>query len=188
MRKFGLSLVLLILVIWSVWWVSSDPPTPSALSTAQRPVTDYYLRAVNITTLGVDGRPERLLQTAEIRHFNDDAGTQLRQPVLTLYPATGPLWRMVADTGWLDATGETLSLTGAVQLSRPASATTAPMQLQTEALQIQLPRRYLETAQPVQISSGIQRLQATGMRAWLQAPFKLRFLHQVKGTYVPAGN
>ncbi len=188
MRRFGLSLVLLVLVIWSVWWVSPDPPPPVPLSAAQSLMTDYYLRAVSMTTLGADGRPERLLQTADIRHFSGDAGTQLRQPVLTLYPAAGPPWRMVADTGWLDATREVLSLSGAVQLSRPASAATVPVRLQTEALQIQLPHRYLETTHPVQINSGVQQLQAIGMQAWLQVPFRLRFLHEVEGTYVPAGD
>ena len=185
MRVFGLSLILLVLVILSVRWFNPDTPAPSAFMVSRNPVTDYYLRQVSIATLGVDGRPERLLQAAEIRHFANDLGTQLHQPILTLYPTSGPPWRMVADSGWLDETGDTLSLSDRVQLSRAASTMTAPMQLQTEALQMQLPHRYLETSRPVQISSGWQQLQAIGMRAWLQAPVKIEFLREVEGIYVP---
>ncbi|MEL6711441.1 MAG: LPS export ABC transporter periplasmic protein LptC [Pseudomonadota bacterium] len=186
MRTFGLSLILLMLVTGTVWWVSSDTSAPATPVAAHDQIVDYYLRGVKITTLDANGQPERSLQTAEIRHFAGNTGTQLQQPALTLYPADEPPWRMVANSGWLDASGDTLSLSGAIQLSRAASATTAPIQLQTETLQIQLPRRYLETAQPVQINSGSQQLRAVGMRAWLQAPLKLEFLHEVEGTYVPA--
>ena len=184
LRTFGLGLILLFVVLLSVWWVSSDPSVD--LSVPQNdPVTDYYLREVSMTRLRAAGQPRQVLQTAEIRQLVGVAGTQLRQPTLTLHPLTGPPWRMVADSGWLDATGETLSLSGAVQLSRAASATTVPLQLQTAALQIQLPQRYLETTEPVQINSGWQQIQAIGLRAWLQAPVRLEFLREVKGTYVP---
>lgn len=185
MRIFGLSLSLILLVILGVRWISLEPPSASSRS-PDGPVTAYYLRQASITTLGATGQPERVLQTAEIRQLAGDAGTQLSQPILTLYPSDGPSWRMVADSGWLDVSGDHLQLSGAVQLSRAATARTAPIRMQTEALQIQLPRRYVETALPVQISSGWQRLQAVGMQAWLQAPVRLELLHQVEGRYVPA--
>ncbi len=179
MRAAGLGVLLLVLAIWSVWWVSSDVPGPAA--SPQTSVVDYYLRDVRLTALGVDGQPAQSIQVAAIRHFAGDAGTQLSQPELSLYPATGPPWRIVADSGWLDAVGEVLDLSGAVQLSR---ATVVPLQLQTAALQAQLSHRYLQTAHPVQIRHGWQQLQATGMRAWLQAPVKIEFLHDVTGRYV----
>jgi lipopolysaccharide export system protein LptC len=180
MRVAGLGVLLLVLAIWSVWWVSSDAPAP--ISSPQTSVVDYYLHDVRLTALGADGRPTQSLQVAAIHHFAGDVGTQLSQPELSLYPATGPPWRMVADSGWLDAAGEVLDLSGAVQLSR---ATAVPFQLQTAALQAQLSRRYLETVHPVQIQRGWQQLQATGMQAWLQAPVKIEFLHDVTGRYVP---
>lgn len=157
--------------------------TPSTPTTAGHTV-DYFLENFQVTTMGVDGKPERSLQASTLRHYLDDETTEMDNPYLTVNSEDQGAWEIRSDTGWLSADGELVLLTGAVDILRQAQPGIRPMHLVTRDLRVQPGQHYAETDADVFISSGESTVNGTGMQAWLKEPARIKLLNQTRGHYV----
>lgn len=178
---------LLILIAGLSWWLA-ERETPhrdqEAMHEGPREV-DYYLRDLQATTMTPAGLPARTLAAAELRHYPDDDTTELLEPRLTVHQRKGPPWQVTAETGWVSADGSLVLLDGPVHIERAAGPSNRPLQIDTRDLRIQPQQDYAETDERVRVRSLKDRIDATGMQAWLRRPARIKLLANVKGYYAP---
>jgi lipopolysaccharide export system protein LptC len=177
---------LLLAVALLSWYLSdSDNKKPAGQEETLPHVAKYFVRDLSMTSMGIDGQPERHIESSYVVQYLDDETTEMAAPVYMFYRTDQPPWHVQAERGWLSADGELALLSGRVTILRAASATTAPFKLVTSDLRIQPGNNYVETDNPVEANSGQDRITATGMQAWMGEPGRIKFLSNVRATYVP---
>jgi lipopolysaccharide export system protein LptC len=167
---------------WLAWGGPEDKAAP--LDAAGKPLPDYYLTGLTLEDYNADGDLSRILRTERLSHISAD-GTDLEQPRLTLETPQGSPWTITAKQGQLDAAGDTLTLPGAVQITRLATPQNRPLRLNTANLRVRPKQGYAETDEPVTVISNGDRIDAVGFEAWLQGPARIHFRSQVRGHYEP---
>jgi LPS export ABC transporter protein LptC len=183
-RTYLLLLLLLLAAgsAWLAWWQPGTEDT--ARSRADRPLPDYYLSTVTLRHYSPDGTLQRLLKAERLEHV-PGVGTHLAQPRLTLENPVGSPWHITAIEGRLNPDGTILHLPGEVLISRLATPFNRPVRLQTRDLHYQQAEGYIETDEAVTVTSERDRIDAVGLKAWLQAPSHLQFLSRVRAHYEP---
>ena len=186
-------LLLILALIVSASWLLHDKPTSTEQSAAPEQQTghlaghqvDYYLRGLQATTMGPDGKPARTLSAAQVKHFQDDETTELIEPQLLVFQGDLPPWKIQADSGWVSSDGSLVLLNDKVSIERAGGTASKPILIETANLRIQPREDYAETDEQVRVRSEQDWLDATGMKAWLREPSRIKFLADVKGFYAP---
>ncbi len=188
MRHTRLVWALFLLLAGLSWWLAEREPPPALRNEVREGPreVDYYLRRLEATDMGPQGRPARTLTVEELRHYPDDDTTALDAPRLAIYREPGsPPWRVQAERGWVSPDGELVLLQGAVRIDRAAAPGVRPLHIETRDLRVQPRQDYAETDEAVRVRSRRDRLQATGMQAWLRHPARIKLPADVKGYYAP---
>jgi len=180
-------LLLILLLIAGITWLLLDAPTSVQDETGADQSAghqlDYYLRGMQATTLGADGRPTQKLQSAAVNHYADDDTTEFEAPHLSVFEGEHPPWEIRADRAWMSADGELMLLQDRVTIDRPAFPGNPPLHLVTANVRVQPNQGYAETDEAVRVRSNQDWLDATGMQAWLNEPSRIKLLADVKGFY-----
>lgn len=177
---------LLLLVVVLSWFLSSDSKKPVVQQADSVPhVPNYFVRNLSMTSMGLDGLPERHIESVHVVQYLDDDTTEMSAPKYRFFRPDQPPWYIEAENGWLSADGELALLSGRVTILRPASNSTAPFKMVTSDLRIQPENNYMETDNAVTANSGQDRIDAVGMQAWLGEPGRIKFLSNVRAHYVP---
>jgi LPS export ABC transporter protein LptC len=180
-----LSLLLIALAAgsaWLAWWQPDMTDTKRTHDGQALP--NYYLTTVTLRNYTPDGALQRVLKAERLEHI-PDVGTHLTQPRLTLENPVGAPWTITATEGRLNADGSVLNLPGKVLISRLATPQNRPVRLQTSDLRYRQAEGYIETDEAVTVTSEKDRINAVGLKAWLQAPGHLQFLSRVRAHYEP---
>jgi lipopolysaccharide export system protein LptC len=168
----------------AAWWHQAQQGPETAQVPPRQRLPDYTVEGLNATVMDVGGRPARRLSVRELRHFADDDGSELDQPVLVVYTADGPPWNMRSETGWASGDGEQLRLHGEVLADREGNAVARPIHLRTSELLVRPRQDYAETAMPVRIDSNEDWLTSTGMHAWFgKTDLRATFLGRARGRF-----
>jgi lipopolysaccharide export system protein LptC len=186
LSRAALLLLLLAVVAAGTTWLAWLRP-PEALRSPQHsdgPVADYYLKDISLRHYAVDGALHRLLKAERLEHI-PGKGTQLEQPRLTQENPSGSPWQISAARGQLSPDGATLTLLGEVEISRLATPDNQPIHLLTSNLRYRQADGYAETDEAVTVTRDQSRIDAVGLKAWLQPPGHIQFLSQVKARYEP---
>ena len=146
---------------------------------------DYYLRGLQTTTMGQDGKPTRTLRAEQVKHFLDTNTTELLQPRLTIHQGDQPAWEVQAGSGWVSADGKLILLDDEVRIDREQGTANQPVHITTAKLRVQPEEGYAETDEQVRVRSNHDWLDATGMQVWLRQPSRIKFLADVKAFYAP---
>lgn len=185
MSRTHLLLLLLILAAGSAWLAWLQPDTQDAQRARDgQALPDYYLTTVTLRNYTPDGVLQRVLKAERLEHI-PNVGTQLKQPRLTLENQVGSPWQVTATEGRLNADGSILHLPGEVLISRLATPLNRPISLQTRDLRYRRAEGYIETDEAVTVTSERDRIEAVGLKAWLQTPGRLQFLSRVRAHYEP---
>ncbi|MCG6966644.1 MAG: LPS export ABC transporter periplasmic protein LptC [Chromatiaceae bacterium] len=181
-----LGLLLLVTALIS-WWLAEETrekPAPITQAQGTREI-DYYVSDLDVTRMTPAGIPAHRLRTPHLQHYIDDDTTELKQPHLTVYQAANPPWEIDSERASVSADGKLLLLLGDVLIQREGSDSNVPIHMTTRDLRVQPDQDYAETDEKVRVESGADWIDAVGMQAWLRPPSRLKFLSQVKGSYVP---
>jgi lipopolysaccharide export system protein LptC len=178
-----LALAMLAVGIASWYLVSSPNDKPAGEPAAKAHVPSYFVRDLDMVSMGFDGLPERHIETIKMTEFFDDETTEMEKPFYTFFREDTPPWKIHAEQGWLSADGELALLSGRVTMEREASLTSLPLKMVTTDVRIQPSSNYLETDNHVKITSNDDVVTAVGMQAWLTEPGRVKFLSNVRAHY-----
>jgi lipopolysaccharide export system protein LptC len=151
-RTQALLAVLLLVVGGLAFWlqreVAEELPPPAE---ARRP--DYRVEGLTATTMDAQGRPERRLTAAELRHYAREDASELDDPVLTLFDPDAPPWVARSQQGLISDGGDRIDLIGDVHLTRAGSESLRPLHLTTEVLWVEPEQERARTDRPVRLTS-----------------------------------
>ncbi len=128
---------------------------------------DLYMEKATITQYGEDGAVSYRLLSNEVRHYENEALTQLAAPTMTLFRAPQPPWFARSNEGFVHDTdapeskgAEEILLRDDVRLEQRDPN---PIEITTSSLRIYPDRQFAETDQPVIIDTTSGRTTAVGM-------------------------
>lgn len=152
---------------------------------AARHVAEYFLRDFTTTTMDPQGRPEQRLAAELMQRYADDGSMELTEPRLTLYGETDNVapWQIDAARGRISGDGKHVQLDGGVRMTRMED--NGMLELVTDDLLLMPKERYAETDAPLTVTYPQGRVDAVGLRAYMQDE-RLVLLAQVRGNYVPS--
>ncbi len=181
----ALAIGMLVVALLS-WHFSSSKNEKAAAPAAAAPhIPNYFVRNLDMVSLGLDGRPERHIETINMIEYLDDETTEMETPFYTFYRPETPPWKVNSEMGWLSADGELALLSGRVTMTRAATLEQPPIKMVTSEVRIHPSSNYTETDNHVKITSGKDVITAVGMQAWLNEPGRVKFLSDVRATYEP---
>ena len=181
-----LPLVIVVALISAGLWFAESPP---AELVGKRPTSQQWNKAADLVIRG-----------AKTRHFNQE-GTlayrvdaeritffqfarrdraDLTEPRILFYQEDQPKWRTESRSGVAHNNGESVVLSGDVHITeQPAPG---GIQLDTQSITIKPREEYAETDKVVTITSGPNRTQGKGLRAFLKED-RVEILSEVESTY-----
>jgi lipopolysaccharide export system protein LptC len=148
-------------------------------------VPQYFVRNLDMTSMGTDGFPERHVESINMIQYLDDETTEMESPRYNFFRSQAAPWNVKAEQGWLSSDGELALLSGRVTIIRPAHEKTPSFKMVTSELRVQPDNNYMETDNHVNAKSGKDVIDAVGMQAWMGEPGRIKFLSEVKANYVP---
>lgn len=171
--------IALALVVLSNWLLQRSETGTDSTREAARSDPDYFIRGMEATVTGTDGKPLHRLVAENLTHYPDGDITAIQGLEVLLLRDEKILWRVTAAEAESQGGTENLQLQGNVLLEQRAQQ---PLTLHTESLQIDTATGYAQTDDKVTIESNADRLQGTGLQAYAGSE-SLRLLHDVKGRY-----
>nr|VFJ93132.1 MAG: lipopolysaccharide export system protein LptC [Candidatus Kentron sp. H]VFJ94020.1 MAG: lipopolysaccharide export system protein LptC [Candidatus Kentron sp. H]VFK00689.1 MAG: lipopolysaccharide export system protein LptC [Candidatus Kentron sp. H] len=198
-RQWGLSLLLLVLLVGSFWLLEKltpDTALPNSEALQQKP--DYSVE--DFTTLIMDekGLPKRRLQAKRMLHYSNNDTSELEDPYLVFFatetrdepegkavvPQVYPIWHAKSEQGRVLGNSETIFLMGKVHMWKNDDTGTMEMDIRTRNLKILPDSNYGETDEMVVIHTVTSETRSVGMRARIK-PTHIELLSQVQTNYKP---
>lgn len=181
--KLLMLLILLAIGSWAWWHNQQQPQVQAQEKFTPAHELDYFVEDFSVTTMTPKGKPARTLTANKMEHFRDTDITQLEKPFLRIYNQSTSIWKVLSEQGELSADGETLLLSGQVEIDRPAGSSVRAMHISTSNLRIKADQDYAETDDAVKITSETGWLQGVGMQAWLREPIHIKSLSRTRAHY-----
>lgn len=180
-RAVAITLVILLLAAVSSWLSEESRREARRAEAEGERAPDYFMEGVVATEMGADGRPRQRLEATRLNHFPRDGRSELAAPHLVVYQDESPPWHLFAKRGEVRAGGAEIFLEGGVRLTRAAPE---EVEIRSATLRLHPDRRHAETADPIVVVSGADRLEAVGMEASLQDE-RVTLKSQVRGIHAP---
>ena len=180
--RTGLTLVLLLAVIASGWWVWTHSEDSHDSVAATRP--DYVLRDYEIVSLDSDGKEAFTLRGPELQRDLGAKSLTLLTPLFLVPDRNGAYWEVRAKTGFVPEDGKELRLRGDVVATSPAQVP-PPTRIETSELNL-FPRANRATST---VAVTVTRPGLTMRGRGLEADFnrqQIALLSDVHSRYVPA--
>jgi len=178
-----LTILMLGILLWSI--NKTDKNASSDKVDEGLHVPSYFVRSLVMREFDINGEPARYIETPMMTEFLDDKTTEMQTPYYVFTRPAQPAWHVRAENGWLSADRQLALLSGRVTMTREGTADSLPIKMVSSEVRIQPKSNYMETDNHVKIDSGDDVITATGMQAWLTTPGRVKFLNNVRSTYVP---
>ena len=188
--RLGILLAISIAVLFALWQPSKQVTQPMAVTSPDTLPFDFIIEGFLITEYGQDGLPRHQLQGDRLEQYRnpihsgtstadrDRVTARIDNPRLTSAPEGGAPWQTNAERGWRLVGDERYLLQGGVLLQRPSET----LVLRTESLYLLPSDDYAETAVEIEVEHGGDRLNAHGMRVFLDQG-RIELLSQVRGRH-----
>ena len=157
-----------VLALGTYWLARSTPAAPKAA--AQRAAThepDYFLRRFSVKTFEPDGRLKSELNGAEAHHFPDTDTTEIKQPRMRSYNASGTQTVATADRALSNGDGSEVQLFGNAVVTREGNDSQGRpqprMEIRSEFLHASANSEKLKTNKPVTLKRGNDVFEADSM-------------------------
>jgi lipopolysaccharide export system protein LptC len=156
-----------------------------ALQTAGTPghqahAPDLYIEQPRWRLFDKNGRLNREMRAGRLEQWPGEARARLTEPRLQLTDRQQQIWQATAQHGWIPEDQRSVMLDKQVRLQREPA--TSGLVVTTERLRIADKGDFIETDQPVVLTSGNWHFSATGLRAELGRQ-QLELLGNVRGIH-----
>ncbi|RTE86350.1 MULTISPECIES: LPS export ABC transporter periplasmic protein LptC [Gammaproteobacteria] len=188
LRTILLILAISIVAIFLLWQPQREQVIEEESQASEQLVPDFIAENLETRIYDQTGRLSHRIQAQEMSHYIQQNRTELIQPIYTSYlrelsASTGNLWQISAELGeFLD--DERLELMNSVQISN-LSQMGYIQNIETQALQIDIPKREMTSSEPVQITGPQINIKGIGFRVDLESQ-QLELIEHVESIYYPS--
>ncbi|QYF94752.1 LPS export ABC transporter periplasmic protein LptC [Massilia sp. PAMC28688] len=126
---------------------------------------DYIIEKFSFVRMTPDGKPRYLFHGERLTHRPHSDVSIVERPILKNLTPGAPPMTARANSARIRHQDNEVDLLGNVDISRPASATTRAMQMQTEALTVLPDEDRMKTDQQVKMTMGSATITGMGMQA-----------------------
>jgi len=184
MRRAWLLLAFAVALVMWLWRSPrgevADNPARGARET---PEPGYVATGALLFETDTEGQPLYRLHADRISQPNPTADIELTSPQFEYQGTT--LWTLNARTGTLPPSAQQISLVGDV-FAQGQRTGAEPIHIHTDTLNVDMQTRHADTADPVKMDWGPNRLWSHGMQADMQTDH-LRLLSPVYGEFTRTG-
>ena len=124
---------------------------------------DYFVDRLALLTMNERGEPSYRLEANQLQHYPYDDRTEFEEPVMVSLDPARPRVTVTSNRGKLLRGGEEAHLSGNVVVTRAATATAAPMKVETEFAIVLPDEDIIRTDWPEVVIQGGHRLSGVGM-------------------------
>lgn len=182
--RLWLAILVLALAAAGTWWLLRRVTPPSVPPPASPThVPDYTVTGATVTTLNQQGKPQAVMTAPRMVHHPDDDSVEVFDPRIRYFVSGSPPWHISADHALLPSGGRLVELAGHVKMQHLGDNGGAPLNIETDKMNVNLNANIASTTDPVVITQGPSRMTGTGMQAYLNDN-RLILQSQVRGAYV----
>lgn len=166
------------------WWLLEIAKPLAAGPGAPRTHPDYYFTGPRIVRFDASGEIELDLTALRAVHYPADDSVALESLAIAYRTPEGAAWKLTAARGSAPASGEVITLDGAVAVQRPQPDGSPGLELRTERVTLDTRRRVLSAPGAVELADRGARLSAIGLTADL-ANDRIELAQRVRVSYAP---
>jgi LPS export ABC transporter protein LptC len=150
------------LVLWLWRSPRGEPTVNAAASAGSRAAPGYVATNAELIDTDADGQPQYALHATQISQPSPTADIELTAPQFVYRGETA--WTLSAARGVLPPNAQQIQLLGDV-IARAQREGTAPLQLRTASISVDMQARTADSSDTVAMESGRNRLWASGLHA-----------------------
>jgi lipopolysaccharide export system protein LptC len=149
----------------------------------QSPV--MYIDDFLATRMNGQGVRQYTLAAPHLVELSQQQGTCVEHPVMNVFEAGQTRnWVIRAESGWVSADNDLITLQQQVSLIRPASKGKQPIVITTRNVAVRPNQGYAESAEAVRTETPNSVLEGVGFEAYFREE-TVKLLSHVRGSYVP---
>lgn len=185
MGKFRFLIVALLVIgiafftSWLLRILGESPLDKTQLSSRE---PDYFFNDFVATARDIQGNITYRLEAKQLEHFPYNYSMSLDKPYIELFHEKARPWQTWAEQGIYHEKRQLMTLTGKVRIHRAADEVNQAITLLTDSMTLDMKKKIARTKADVQITSGEDILNATGMRVDLESG-RVELHSKVKGKY-----
>lgn len=175
-----------LLTLGTYWLVQINTPDIE-ITKNKRHVPDYIMDGIVVTTLGPQGNALYRVVGQKLIHYEDDASSEIYQPIARRFHATKPPITVRSDKGLLNGDMTILDMVGNANLTRPAQAATgtqagsARLLMSSNKFTVLMNEDIVKTTLPVVLEQGLSVMTSQEGAIFDNVHQKLTMIGQVKG-------
>lgn len=182
LRFLIIGLLILGIAFFTSWLLRTLGEPPLIKTGAPSRERDYYFTDFVATARDIQGNITYRLQAKQLEHFPYNDSMRLEKPYIEFFHKNGQPWQSWAQQGVFFEKKRLMKLTGKVRIHRAADGRDPPVTLLTDKLTMDMQDKIAKTTSDVQITSGDDVLNATGMQVDLETG-RLELYSNVHGKY-----
>lgn len=164
------------------WWLYRETSSANTgVQTETENAAEAFVDQMVLSSMNTGGRLEYRLRADRADYYADDL-TELENPALVIMREEGQPWHLSAERAEISASGQSIELSGSVQVNRPPEPGKNAVNARTEHLVIRPDEQIAETDAHVTLEIAESRVSADGMRAFLKQG-RVELLSGVTGRY-----
>lgn len=146
---------------------------------------DYFVERMTLMRADATGAPSVRIEARQMLHYPLDQQIAFSSPRIITLDDQHPLLTIRADRGKAADNGDEAELMDNVQVLRAASEREPALRVDTQAVTVDLVGRVIRTDEPVEVTSGDNRLSGVGLEIREQSR-QLDFRNRVQGHFPAA--
>lgn len=156
-----------------------EPLSLTPIKKEKKAASDFFLESVSTTVLHKNGKPDYQMTADYVTHYPDRDLVKMDKVSFSLFQPGQATWQASADKGEVESEEAIIHLKDNVVLHRPESQEEEAITLTTTELHIFTKKDYAETPATVKITSGNNRIEAVGMRMFIDEG-RMEFLSSIR--------
>lgn len=170
-----------LLTVASFWLNREQQPVQEQPINGLDTRLKYALNNFHARILGENGEVQMDLTAPRLSSEANSGVSTIENPAIEMRDQSG-VWNIQGETAVISANRERVNLTGEVLMTRQASASNGPLEIQTSNLEILVPQRQASSPDKVTVDDEVSHLQATGLWVDLRTE-EYQLKHDVEGQY-----
>ncbi len=182
LRFLAVALVVLGIAFFTSWLLRTLGETPLVKTTGRSREADYYFNDFVATARDKQGNITYRLEAKQLEHFPYNFSMRLDKPYIEIFHNKEQPWQTWAERGVFFENRRLVTLEGKVRIHRAADNSSQAVTLLSDSITLDMKNKIAKTSSEVNITSGEDVLNATGMKVNLETGH-VELQSKVQGKY-----